>query len=67
VFVKSDGKCACAFYSPNFLTWQNAVDECQSFGARLPEIKSAKENFDIYSVSVSTIQNQYQIFGEKKL
>ncbi len=34
------------------LFWRQAADQCYALGARLPEVKSAKENADILSVKV---------------
>ena len=38
-----------------YLTWQKAFNECSSiYGARLPEIGSAAENYAIYNIHVSS-------------
>jgi len=52
VYKKSDGTCACGFFLERGLPWQQAVDKCRSFGARLPEIYSAVDNAKIFSLKV---------------
>jgi hypothetical protein len=52
VYKKSDGTCACAFFLERGLPWQQAVEKCRSFGARLPEIYSAEDNAKIFSLKV---------------
>jgi hypothetical protein len=44
--------CACGFFLQKGLFWRQAADQCYALGARLPEVKSAKENADILSVKV---------------
>jgi hypothetical protein len=58
-FKKSDGKCACGFFLEKGLSWRQASDQCRTLGARLPEIKSAQENDDIFSVKVCTRTQQF--------
>jgi hypothetical protein len=52
-YKKDNGTCACGFYLKRALTWRQAADQCYSFGARLPEIKSSRENQDIYKLMVN--------------
>jgi hypothetical protein len=60
-YTKSDGKCFCAFFLERGLTWKQAADRCSSLGARLPEIRSAQENLDIFRLKVilSTVKPVY--------
>jgi hypothetical protein len=51
-YQKSDGHCACGFYLEVGLTFQTASASCQSYGARVPEINSTKENNDIITLMV---------------
>jgi hypothetical protein len=56
-YKKSDGTCVCGFFLERNLTWQQAVDKCHSYGARLPEIYSASDNIQIYNLKVGLMQN----------
>ncbi len=58
-YNKSDGQCACAFNLPGSRTWQQAFDDCKSNNARLPEVKSAAENADIFARKVTQISIIY--------
>jgi hypothetical protein len=51
-YVKADGSCACGFYLERGLTYKQATDKCKSLGAKIPEIKNAQENADIFSIKV---------------
>jgi hypothetical protein len=52
VYTKSNGDCYCGFFLERGLTWWQAFNKCFSLGARLPEIKSAQENADIFKLKV---------------
>ena len=65
MYKKSDGTCACGFFLERGLTWQDAVNQCRSFGARLPEIYSAEDNAKIFSLKV--ILEKLGFEHEKKL
>ena len=50
--MKSDGQCACGFYLDDGLTWEQARDQCNAHGGRLPEIYSDAENEAIFEWKV---------------
>jgi hypothetical protein len=52
VYKKDNGTCACGFFLERGLYWRQAADRCYALGARLPEIKSLRENQDIYALMV---------------
>jgi hypothetical protein len=54
VYKKDNGSCACGFYLQRGLYWRQAADRCYALGARLPEVTSARENEDLYSLMVNS-------------
>ncbi len=53
-YTKSDGDVACAFVLDlnSKMSWENANEKCKLNGARLPEIKTPKENEEILKLKV---------------
>ena len=52
VYMKSDGRQACAFFLGRGYSWREANSMCSSLGGHLPVIQSAQENKDIYDLQV---------------
>jgi hypothetical protein len=67
VYKKSDGTCACAFFLERGLSWPQAAEKCRSFGARLPEIYSAEDNAQIFSLKVVYLKLGFNLQQEKEL
>jgi hypothetical protein len=55
IYQKQNGSCACGFFLQRGLYWREAADQCYGFGGRLPEVKSEKENKDIYALMVKDL------------
>ncbi len=51
-YTKSDGSYSCGFFLKGSMSWNKADDECKKHGAKLPIIKSDRENQNILSVKV---------------
>jgi hypothetical protein len=56
VYKKDNGTCACGFFLERGLYWRQAADRCYALSARLPEIKSVRENTDIYNLMVNLVR-----------
>ena len=56
-YTKDNGDKACGVLLNRTMGWQTAATECRSIGARLPVIKSLKENKDILNMLVSKISH----------
>ena len=52
IFVKDDGNEYCGVHLKNNYDWIHANNTCVLMGARLPLIKSTKENKDIRDLQV---------------
>jgi len=53
IMMKDDGSKFCGFYIKEDFNWLSAYQLCSNSGARLPVIKSDKENRDIFDIFVS--------------
>ena len=52
-YQKDNGSIVCGIYAPKNLNFDKAEEQCTLYGARLPEIQSAKENQDLLERVVS--------------
>ena len=48
LYVKDNKDVYCGFFLAGNITWNEANEQCQSRGARLPQAESLRENHDIF-------------------
>ena len=64
LYVKQNGSVACGIYVAGNLTFYSAEQRCGRLGARLPEIRSTKENEDVLERRVRMIHILWPVWPD---